>query len=101
MKYMFHNVFLFLFYLPSEVRSDSEKKSEIESLKSEIGSLKEQIVQQKQELQTKAAQVGQPDHCWTIFGFTAVLLCKTSSFKKLIPRLCDIMCFSIHRLVCC
>ncbi|XP_030266030.1 cilium assembly protein DZIP1 isoform X2 [Sparus aurata] len=39
-----------------QVRSDSEKKSEIESLKSEIGSLKEQIVQQKQELQTKAAQ---------------------------------------------
>lgn len=82
MKYMFHNVFLFLFYLPSEVRSDSEKKSEIESLKSEIGSLKEQIVQQKQELQTKAAQVGQPDHCWTIFGVTAVCCAKQAVLKS-------------------
>ncbi|XP_036946582.1 zinc finger protein Dzip1 isoform X2 [Acanthopagrus latus] len=39
-----------------QVRSDSEKQSQIESLKLEIGSLKEQIVQQKQELQAKAAQ---------------------------------------------
>ncbi|XP_073318497.1 cilium assembly protein DZIP1 [Pagrus major] len=39
-----------------QVRSDSEKKSQIDSLKLEIGSLKEQIVQQKQELQAKAAQ---------------------------------------------
>ncbi|XP_028989115.1 cilium assembly protein DZIP1 isoform X2 [Betta splendens] len=36
--------------------SDSEKKSQIESLKLEISSLKEQLVQQQQALQTKAAQ---------------------------------------------
>nr|XP_046238017.1 zinc finger protein Dzip1 isoform X2 [Scatophagus argus] len=39
-----------------QLRSDSEKKSQIESLKLEISSLKEQIVRQQQELQTKAAQ---------------------------------------------
>ncbi|XP_049919509.1 cilium assembly protein DZIP1 isoform X2 [Epinephelus moara] len=39
-----------------ELRSDSEKKSQIERLKSEIGSLKEQIVQQQQDLQAKTAQ---------------------------------------------
>ncbi|XP_031147697.1 zinc finger protein Dzip1 isoform X3 [Sander lucioperca] len=39
-----------------ELRSDSEKKSQIESLKLEINSLKEQIVQQQQDLQAKTAQ---------------------------------------------
>ncbi|XP_028428068.1 cilium assembly protein DZIP1 isoform X2 [Perca flavescens] len=39
-----------------EMRSDSEKKSQIESLKLEINSLKEQIVQQQQDLQAKTAQ---------------------------------------------
>ncbi|XP_067349716.1 cilium assembly protein DZIP1 isoform X3 [Channa argus] len=39
-----------------QLRSDSEKKSHIESLKLEISSLKEQIVQQQQDLQTKIAQ---------------------------------------------
>lgn len=49
--------FLF-FYFPPELRSDSEKKSQMESLKLEISSLKEQIVRQQQELQAKTAQVG-------------------------------------------
>ncbi|XP_068575624.1 cilium assembly protein DZIP1 isoform X1 [Cebidichthys violaceus] len=40
----------------SEFRSDSEKKSQIESMKSEIGGLKEQIVQQQLDLQAKTAQ---------------------------------------------
>ncbi|XP_041638224.1 zinc finger protein Dzip1 isoform X2 [Cheilinus undulatus] len=41
----------------NELRSDSEKKSQIENLKSEISSLKEQISQQQQHaLQTKTAQ---------------------------------------------
>ncbi|XP_026157950.1 cilium assembly protein DZIP1 isoform X2 [Mastacembelus armatus] len=39
-----------------QLRSDSEKKSQIESLKLEISSLKEQIVQQQQALQAKIAQ---------------------------------------------
>ncbi|XP_042369266.1 zinc finger protein Dzip1 isoform X2 [Plectropomus leopardus] len=39
-----------------ELRSDSEKKSQIENLKSEISSLKEQIVQQQQDLQAKTTQ---------------------------------------------
>lgn len=39
-----------------QLRSDSEKKSEIDSLKSEITFLKEQIIQQQQALQTKIAQ---------------------------------------------
>ncbi|XP_037617986.1 zinc finger protein Dzip1 isoform X2 [Sebastes umbrosus] len=39
-----------------ELRSDSEKKSQIDSLKFEISSLKEQIVQQQQDLQAKTAQ---------------------------------------------
>ncbi|XP_023285632.1 zinc finger protein Dzip1-like isoform X1 [Seriola lalandi dorsalis] len=39
-----------------QLRSDSEKKSQIESLKLEISSLKEQIVQQQQTLQAKTAQ---------------------------------------------
>ncbi|GLD64873.1 zinc finger protein Dzip1-like isoform X1 [Lates japonicus] len=39
-----------------QLRSDSEKKSQIESLKLEISNLKEQIVQQQQDLQTKIAQ---------------------------------------------
>ncbi|XP_070786515.1 cilium assembly protein DZIP1 [Enoplosus armatus] len=39
-----------------QLRSDSEKKSQIESLKLEISSLKEQIVQQQQVLQVKTAQ---------------------------------------------
>ncbi|KAG7236552.1 hypothetical protein INR49_000815 [Caranx melampygus] len=37
-------------------RSDSEKKSQIDSLKLEISSLKEQIAQQQQTLQVKTAQ---------------------------------------------
>ncbi|XP_029941783.1 cilium assembly protein DZIP1 isoform X3 [Salarias fasciatus] len=40
----------------AQLRSDSEKKSQIDSLKSEISSLKEQVVQQQQALQAKAAQ---------------------------------------------
>ncbi|XP_051283709.1 cilium assembly protein DZIP1 isoform X4 [Dicentrarchus labrax] len=40
----------------TQTRSDSEKKSQIESLKSEISSLKEQIVQQQHDLQAKTAQ---------------------------------------------
>ncbi|KAE8278609.1 Zinc finger protein Dzip1 DAZ-interacting protein 1-like protein Iguana protein [Larimichthys crocea] len=40
----------------NQLRSDSEKKSQIESLKLEIDSLKAQIVQQQQDLQAKAAQ---------------------------------------------
>lgn len=47
----------FLLYFP-ELRSDSEKKSQIESLKLEISSLKEQIVQQQQ---AKIAQVGKTE----------------------------------------
>ncbi|XP_034720322.1 zinc finger protein Dzip1 isoform X2 [Etheostoma cragini] len=39
-----------------ELRSDSENKSQIESLKLEINNLKEQIVQQQQDLQAKTAQ---------------------------------------------
>ncbi|XP_040888053.1 zinc finger protein Dzip1 isoform X3 [Toxotes jaculatrix] len=39
-----------------QLQSDSEKKSQIESLKLEISSLKEQIVQQQQTLQAKTAQ---------------------------------------------
>ncbi|KAM6893944.1 cilium assembly protein DZIP1 [Xenentodon cancila] len=38
------------------LQSDSEKKSQIDSLKLEISSLKDQIVQQQQALQTKIAQ---------------------------------------------
>lgn len=45
------------------MRSDSEKKSQMESLKLEISSLKEQIVRQQKELQAKTAQVGKPDCC--------------------------------------
>lgn len=55
--------FFFLFYFLPELRSDSEKKSQMESLQSEISSLKEQIVQQQQALQLKTAQVGKPDCC--------------------------------------
>lgn len=40
----------------NQLRSDSEKKSVIDSLRSEITLLKEQIVQQQQALQTKIAQ---------------------------------------------
>ncbi|KAM9334295.1 cilium assembly protein DZIP1 isoform 2-T2 [Symphorus nematophorus] len=39
-----------------QLRSDSEKKSQIESLKLEISSLKEQIAQQQQDLLAKTAQ---------------------------------------------
>ncbi|XP_067439632.1 cilium assembly protein DZIP1 isoform X1 [Thunnus thynnus] len=39
-----------------QLRSDSEKKSQIESLKLEISNLKEQIVQQQQTLKDKTAQ---------------------------------------------
>ncbi|XP_071320762.1 cilium assembly protein DZIP1 isoform X2 [Trachinotus anak] len=39
-----------------QLRSDSEKKSQIESLKLEISNLREQIVQQQQTLQAKTAQ---------------------------------------------
>ncbi|KAK2856767.1 hypothetical protein Q5P01_005502 [Channa striata] len=39
-----------------QLRLDSEKKSQIESLKLEISRLKEQIVQQQQDLQAKIAQ---------------------------------------------
>lgn len=53
----------FFFYFPPELRSDSEKKSQMESLKLEISSLKEQIVRQQKELQAKTAQVGKPDCC--------------------------------------
>lgn len=44
-------------FLP-ELHSESEKKSQIESLKLEISSLKEQIARQQQDLQAKTAQVG-------------------------------------------
>lgn len=54
---------VFFFYFPPELRSDSEKKSQMESLKLEISSLKEQIVRQQKELQAKTAQVGKPDCC--------------------------------------
>ncbi|KAG8004590.1 Zinc finger protein Dzip1, partial [Nibea albiflora] len=40
----------------NQLRSDNEKKSQIESLKLEINSLKAQIAQQQQDLQAKAAQ---------------------------------------------
>ncbi|KAM9766372.1 cilium assembly protein DZIP1 isoform 2-T2 [Menidia menidia] len=40
----------------TQLQSDSEKKSQIDSLKSEISGLKEQIVQQQQALQAKVAQ---------------------------------------------
>lgn len=46
-----------------ESQSDSEKKSQIDSLKLEISSLKEQIAQQQQTLQVKTAQVGKQEHC--------------------------------------
>ncbi|XP_041835024.1 zinc finger protein Dzip1 isoform X2 [Melanotaenia boesemani] len=39
-----------------QLQSDSEKKSQIDSLKVEISSLKEQIAQQQQALQTKVVQ---------------------------------------------
>ncbi|KAM3857141.1 cilium assembly protein DZIP1 [Diretmus argenteus] len=39
-----------------QIRSDSEKKSQVESLKVEISSLKEQLVQQQQALLAKTAQ---------------------------------------------
>lgn len=39
-----------------QLRSDNEKKSQIESLKLEISSLKEQIVQQQQDVQAKTVQ---------------------------------------------
>ncbi|XP_016533717.1 cilium assembly protein DZIP1 isoform X3 [Poecilia formosa] len=40
----------------SQLQSDSEKKSQIDSLKMEISSLKDQITQQQQDLQAKIAQ---------------------------------------------
>lgn len=40
----------------TECRSDSEKRSQMESLKSEISGLKEQVVQQQLDLQAKTAQ---------------------------------------------
>ncbi|XP_043966301.1 zinc finger protein Dzip1 isoform X2 [Gambusia affinis] len=40
----------------TQLQSDSEKKSEIDSLKMEISSLKDQITQQQQDLQAKIAQ---------------------------------------------
>ncbi|XP_034408371.1 zinc finger protein Dzip1 [Cyclopterus lumpus] len=40
----------------TECRSDSEKRSQMESLKSEINGLKEQVVQQQLDLQAKTAQ---------------------------------------------
>ncbi|TNN61514.1 Zinc finger protein Dzip1 [Liparis tanakae] len=40
----------------TESRSDSEKRSRMESLKSEISGLKEQVVQQQLDLQAKTAQ---------------------------------------------
>ncbi|XP_054915032.1 cilium assembly protein DZIP1 [Poeciliopsis prolifica] len=40
----------------SQLQSDSEKKSQIDSLKKEISSLKDQITQQQQDLQAKIAQ---------------------------------------------
>lgn len=46
------------FCLVLELRSESEKKSEIESLKLEINSLREHIVRQQQDLQAKTVQVG-------------------------------------------
>lgn len=57
-----HQVFTLLYFI-AELRSDSEKKSQIESLKLEISNLKEQIVQQQQDLQAKIAQVRKPEHC--------------------------------------
>ncbi|XP_027867251.1 cilium assembly protein DZIP1 isoform X4 [Xiphophorus couchianus] len=39
-----------------QLQSDSEKKSQIDSLKTEISSLKDQITQQQQDLQAKIAQ---------------------------------------------
>lgn len=50
----------FCFKFNTELRSDGEKKSQIENLKQEISSLKEQIIQQQQELHTKTVQVRKP-----------------------------------------
>lgn len=63
------------FCLVPEMRSEGEKKSEIESLKLEISGLKEHIVGQQQDLQAKTAQVGNAlkvqyhsySHCYSVF----------------------------------
>uniref|UniRef100_A0A3B3YE76 C2H2-type domain-containing protein n=1 Tax=Poecilia mexicana TaxID=48701 RepID=A0A3B3YE76_9TELE len=47
---------LFSTFVLPELQSDSEKKSQIDSLKMEISSLKDQITQQQQDLQAKIAQ---------------------------------------------
>lgn len=52
-------------FLP-ELHSESEKKSQIESLKLEIGSLKEEIARQQQDLQAKTAQVGKTLNVLTV-----------------------------------
>lgn len=57
--------FSFCSVLNTELRSDGEKKGQIESLKQEIGSLKEQILQQQQELHAKTVQVRKPG-CYTL-----------------------------------
>lgn len=57
--------FTFCSKLNTELRSDSDKKGQIESLKQEINSLKEQINQQQQELHTKTVQVRKPG-CYTL-----------------------------------
>lgn len=54
-----YNFSFFLCVFP-DLQSDSEKKSQIESLKLEISSLKEQVVQQQQALQAKIVQVDKP-----------------------------------------
>lgn len=60
------------FKLNTELHSDSEKKSQIESLKQEISSLKEQIIQQQQELHTKTVQVRKPG-CKTLNNHFAII----------------------------
>lgn len=57
--------FPFCSELNTELRSDGDKKGQIESLKQEINSLKEQINQQQQELHTKTVQVRKPG-CYTL-----------------------------------
>lgn len=78
------------FCLMAELRSESEKKSEIESLKLEISSLKEHIVGQQQDLQAKTAQVGNAlkvqyhsySHCYSVFREFGVMLDFFDSSKK-------------------
>uniref|UniRef100_A0A1A7X5T5 DAZ interacting protein 1 n=1 Tax=Iconisemion striatum TaxID=60296 RepID=A0A1A7X5T5_9TELE len=46
----------------TQLQSDGEKKSQMESLKQEISSLKQQVVQQQQDLQAKIAEEKEQQH---------------------------------------